>query len=136
MHFIPRIFSVVCKTAKQKNIQRVRIINEGFFSAVRYKKISFLFDGGIIKLIILRLCGLFNGSFKIKAPYMFSILYTGKITNDLIKKVEIPSGFEQFEIMIHPGDAEIDKKDDGLEYEKEALFSDYRKKESDLNIKL
>ena len=38
------------------------------------------------------------------------------------------------EIMIHPGNAEIDKKSE-IEYEKKSLLSEYRNKESDLNFK-
>ncbi len=136
VHFIPKIFNIVYKISKQRNIKRIRIINEGLFSFINCKKLSFLFDGGLIKLIILRLCGLFNGSYKIKAPYMFSILYTGKITNDLIKNINsLPKNFDSIEIMIHPGTPEIDKNEH-LEYEKEALLCKYRDKEAELKFKM
>ena len=134
VHFIPRIFSAVNNIAKIRKISRVRVINESVIKSLFCcKNISFLFDGGIIKLIILRLCGLFNGSYKIKSPYFFSILYTGKITSDLVKNLKVPFGFHEMEIMIHPGDNNIDKNEDIL-YEKEALLSDYRNKESEFKL--
>lgn len=126
IHFIPGIFNIVVEAAKKHNIKTVRVINESLPATwkISYKK-SFLFDGGVIKWLILRLCGLFNNSKNFPAEYFFSILYTCKVSDNLIKKIIVPQGFAGLEIMIHPGDPDIDGQIANLE-EKAHLLSKNR----------
>ncbi|MFT5703632.1 MAG: hypothetical protein ACJAZX_001179 [Rickettsiales bacterium] len=133
IHFIPKIFDLVVKAASNHNISKVRVINESLIKSwkIGHKK-TFLFDGGLIKLLILRICGLLNNSKNYPNPsYFFSILYTCKISKELISKL-IPkdnssknlsdTNFSEIEIMIHPANPDLDSKIDSLE-EKDHLLS-------------
>ncbi len=135
IHVIPRIFSIVKEVVEEYKIPRVRIINENPLTTfLQCRNLNFLLDGGLIKLIILRLCGLFN-NYNNKSHYFFSILHTCKITNDLTKSLKIPKGYDCIEVMIHPGNTEIDKNEEIL-YEKDHLLSEHRNLESKLIIRL
>jgi len=108
VHVIPTIFSVVTEIAKKHKIKHIRVINERFSNTwfIPYPK-TYLFDGGIVKWLILRGLGLFN-RYK-TSTYFFSILYTCSISDGLVRKVTIPQGFDDVEIMIHPGNPAIDE---------------------------
>lgn len=111
VHYIPGIFKVVINTAREHNIPNVRIINESFWHTLCMNHIkSFLWDGGVIKWFILRFLGTINGSRIVATKtYFFSILYTGRISYILTRKITVPKKFNEVEIMIHPGDPNIDK---------------------------
>jgi predicted glycoside hydrolase/deacetylase ChbG (UPF0249 family) len=108
VHFIPGIFQLVIKVAKKHHIRQVRIINESLFAtwSINYSK-KFLWNGGIIKWLLLSILGFFNSSKKISqsdfsVSYFFSILYSCNISKELLLKVKFPKNFDQTEIMIHP----------------------------------
>ncbi|MBU6140632.1 MAG: ChbG/HpnK family deacetylase [Proteobacteria bacterium] len=130
IHMIPRIFSVVEKVAKEKGINRIRIINESLLTtlSINHPK-SYFWNGNIIKWSILIFFKLLNN--RPEKRYFFSILYTCEVTKDLIKKIKVPKKFRdaEIEIMIHPGDPEMDSKIVGLE-EKAHLVSSARARES------
>ena len=109
VHVIPAIFVLVKDLAKKNQIKHVRVINErlGITWSIKHAK-TFLVDGGIIKWGILRFLGVFNDDKLFSETYFFSILYTCSISNDLIKKIKAPSGFKHLEVMIHPGNPDID----------------------------
>jgi len=111
IHCIPAIFSIVQQEAIKNNIQHLRIINENIFSTFKlsYQK-SFLFDGGIIKWAVLRFLNLFNHTKKFNQTYFFSILYTGKISQQLITKFLKTTKHQNIEIMIHPANPSIDSQ--------------------------
>ncbi|MDX2082722.1 MAG: ChbG/HpnK family deacetylase [Rickettsiales bacterium] len=126
VHFIPRIFQIVVEIAAKHQISQIRVINENLLTTWSIKNPkTFLKDGGIIKWLVLRFMGLINGSRKIKQSYFFSILYTCKISRELISKIKIPKNFDEVEIMIHPGNPEIDAHLKDL-HEAEHLFSPNR----------
>lgn len=129
VHFIFGIFPLVVEAAKIHQIQQVRVINESLIStfSINYPK-SFLWDGGIVKWLILRALGVFNGSKKIPQNYFFSILYTCSISGDLISKIKVPRNFNEVEIMIHPGNPKMDETVQNLE-ERQHLLSQNRYKE-------
>jgi hypothetical protein len=109
VHFIPQIFKSVVTIAKKHQVWRIRVINENLLTTWLIKNPkTFLFNGGIIKWLVLRFMGLWNGSKKIPQSYFFSILHTCSISSDLIAKIKIPKGFSEVEIMVHPGDSGID----------------------------
>lgn len=109
IHCIPAIFSVVQQQVLENKIKYLRIINENIFNTFKlsYKK-SFLFDGGIIKWAVLRFLNLFNQIKNFQQVYFFSILYTGKISKQLLTKFLKTTKHQNIEIMIHPGNPNID----------------------------
>lgn len=130
IHMIPGIFQIVEKVAKEKRINHVRVINESLLatSLINHPK-DFLFNGNLLKWIVLTALRIFN---RAKSDsYFFSILYTCEITEELIKKIKVPKKFKnaEIEVMIHPGDPEMDKNIVNLE-EKTHLLSVARKRES------
>ncbi len=128
IHYIPGIFKLVQKVAKEYNISRVRVINEKLFSTIFLKKIPPI--SGIIKWLVLRFLGFLNGSRSIpNPPYFFSIIHTSRITNSLLANFKIPKGFQGVEIMIHPSFTKLDSTEK-LEYEKPHLTSHFREEES------
>lgn len=108
IHMIPGLFKIIEKLAKENNIERIRIINENIFYTTKCKGgFSYLFDGGLIKYIILRTFALINNY---KTPtYFFSILYTGKIFGNRIKNLKVPPKYDSVELGIHPNIGGIDK---------------------------
>ncbi len=122
VHFIPQIFQLVVKAAKNHQIQQIRVINESLQATwlINHPK-SFLWNGGILKWLVLRFLGLLNGAKKLSQSYFFSILYTCQISNDLIAKIKVPKNFSQLEIMIHPGNPKIDKRSKSFVEEKHLL---------------
>jgi predicted glycoside hydrolase/deacetylase ChbG (UPF0249 family) len=110
IHCIPAIFSLVQKKVLEHKINYLRIINENIFHTIKlnYQK-SFLFDGAIIKWFILCFLNFFNNTQKFGQVYFFSILYTGKISQQLITKFLKTTKHQNIEIMIHPSNPKIDR---------------------------
>ncbi|MBR1600965.1 MAG: ChbG/HpnK family deacetylase [Alphaproteobacteria bacterium] len=108
IHLIPNIFKVVEKLAGEFNVKRIRVMNENIFNTIRQNKSkSYLFDGGIIKYMLLRFLSWWNG-YK-SDIYFYTILYTCKISSEHFENVKIPHGYKAVEVMIHPGRPDIDK---------------------------
>lgn len=135
IHTIPWIFPVVKKLSKKYEIPRIRIINEKIFKTFFIKNdLSLFFSSSIIKYIILKTIYYFN---KYKSDvYFFSILYSCKISNNIIQKLSKPETFKIMEIMVHPGIHEIDQKIDKGYIEKNRLLIDYRKTEYEILLNL
>ncbi len=108
VHIIPRVFKIVNEVARKHNIKTIRVINESFWYtwAINYKK-NFLFNGGIVKFLVLKCLSLFNKP-AVNSEYFFSILYSCTLSRELIEKINIPGGYKKVEIMIHPGNPERD----------------------------
>ena len=133
IHFLPKIFPIVQKIAKEQGILHVRIINESIVQTVLATGFKTLFSSAVIKWFILRFCGFVNGA-GTSDTYFFSIFHTCKINNDVAKKIVIPSKFQRIEIMIHPGNSSVDKQDLSLKYELKHLHSKHRDIEAGLNF--
>jgi len=109
VHLIPAVFKIICRLQEEYAVPRIRVMNENVFNTVRQNKSkSWLFDGGLIKYVILRFLTWWNG-YK-SDVYFYTILYTCKISRDLFNNVKIPQGYNAVEIMIHPGMPEIDRQ--------------------------
>lgn len=109
VHLIPVIFKVVKKLGDEFNVQRIRLMNENIFNTIKQNQAkSYLFDGGIIKYMLLRFLSWWN-SYK-SDVYFYTILFTCKISSEQFKNVKIPHGYKAVEIMIHPGRPDIDKQ--------------------------
>ena len=109
VHLIPVIFKVVKKLGDEFNVQRIRLMNENIFNTIKQNQAkSYLFDGGIIKYMLLRFLSWWNG-YK-SDVYFYTILFTCKISSEQFKNVKIPHGYKAVEIMIHPGRPDIDKQ--------------------------
>ncbi len=130
IHYIPGIFAIIVKKAKEYQIPRIRIINENLYYSWRINKGNlFIKNAGIIKWLLLRFFGIINGAKKITTNrYFFSILNSCELSKELIAKIKIPKNYQKIEIMIHPGDPEIDSKTSDLE-EKTHLISKMRYQE-------
>jgi predicted glycoside hydrolase/deacetylase ChbG (UPF0249 family) len=136
IHMIPGIFNLVYKAVQDYNIPNLRIINEKLLPSLKVgKDLSFMWNGNIIKFIILKFFNSINSlSCNVATKtYFFSILYTCNINDNILRQFFIPKGFEQAEIMIHPGNSELDKQDRLLKYEKGHLLSKNRDIEADIN---
>ena len=108
VHLIPAIFKAVQKLAQEFGVERIRVMNENVFNTVKQNKSkSYLFDGGLIKYVLLRFLSWWNG-YK-SDVYFYTILFTCKISAEQFENVKIPHGYKAVEIMIHPGHPDIDK---------------------------
>lgn len=109
VHMIPQIFKAMRKLQKEFEVPRIRVMNENAFNTLKYNKNkSWLFDGALIKYVLLRFLCWWNG-YK-NDVYFYTLLYTCKIAKEQFKGVKIPSGYKAVEIMIHPGMPEIDRQ--------------------------
>ena len=109
VQMIPAVFKILQQIQKEYKVPRLRIMNENAWNTIKQNKSkSWLFDGGLIKYMILRFLCWWN---KYQSDvYFYTILYTGKIAKAQFQNVKIPQGYKAVEIMIHPGTPEIDKK--------------------------
>lgn len=108
VHMIPLIFKLVRRLQQEYNVPRLRVMNENALNTVRQNTSkSYLFDGGLIKYVLLRFLCWWNGYQS--DVYFYTILYTCKISRQLFKDVHIPQGYKAVEIMIHPGRPDIDE---------------------------
>ena len=108
IHMIPAIFSVMKKIAEENNIPRIRFINESFLNTFSHNSsMSYLYNGGLIKFMLLKFLSLFI-NYPTKT-YFYSVLFTGKINKARIRGLRIPSKYTEAEIMIHPNMIEVDK---------------------------
>ena len=109
VHLIPQIFKAMRKLQKEFAVPRIRVMNENIFNTLKYNKNkSWLFDGALIKYVLLRFLCWWNG-YK-NDVYFYTLLYTCKIAKKQFRNVKIPAGYKAVEIMIHPGMPEIDKQ--------------------------
>lgn len=109
VHMIPQIFKAMRKLQKEFEVPRIRVMNENALNTLKYNKNkSWLFDGALIKYVLLRFLYWWNG-YK-NDVYFYTLLYTCKIAKEQFKGVKIPSGYKAVEIMIHPGMPEIDRQ--------------------------
>lgn len=131
IHMIPHIYRIVVKLAKKYNIKRVRLINENtLHSFMLTKRFNFLLNGGIIKYLLLRSFSAIDSRYAnlYHGVKFYSILYTGVIGKDIIKKLQ--NANETYEIMVHPSYPELDKNVHFYdEAEKAYRVSNDRKKE-------
>lgn len=127
VHLIPAIFKVVKKIAEAHNGARIRVMNENIFNTIRQNKSkSWLFDGGLVKYVILRTLTWWNG-YK-SDTYFYTILYTCKLSKEQFQNVQIPHGYKAVEIMIHPATPKMDKEHLEDVWD-ESVLSEYRTQE-------
>lgn len=109
VHMIPQIFKIMRKLQKEFEVPRIRVMNENIFNTLKYNhNKSWLFDGALIKYVLLRFLCWWNG-YK-NDVYFYTLMYTCKIAKEQFSGVKIPQGYKAVEIMIHPGMPEIDKQ--------------------------
>lgn len=134
VQMIPRIFSIVKRMAETYSVPHIRIVNESIFNTISQTyNWDFLSNGGIARFLLLKTLCIFN-RYKTKT-YFFSILHSCRITPELVKNLKVPSRFENIEIMLHPGNPEIDKNADiGNINEKSHLASHFRTVELDVAL--
>jgi len=109
IHLIPHLYPIVVKLAFQYNIRRIRLINENILSSFSLtKRFNFIFNGGIIKFLLLRTFSLIDSRYKnfYSNIKFYSILYTGVIRGDILQKLQNSSS--TYEIMVHPNYPELD----------------------------
>ena len=109
VHMIPQIFKTMRKLQKEFEVPRIRVMNENIFNTLKYNhNKSWLFDGALIKYVLLRFLCWWNG-YK-NDVYFYTLMYTCKIAKEQFSGVKIPQGYKAVEIMIHPGMPEIDRQ--------------------------
>ena len=127
MHTIPLIFKVLLKLKEKYAIKRIRVISENAVMTIKTNKsLAYLFDGGLIKYFLLKFFYILNG-YRSKT-YFYTMLYTCKLSKEHFKKVLVPRGFEEVEVMIHPSRIETDEKHKEDVFD-ESMLSVWRKRE-------
>lgn len=110
IHLIPGIYSIVTKLATKYSIPRIRLVNENIIDSFSLSgKYNFILNGGIIKYLLLRTFTAINARHAnfYKNIKFYSILYTGVVTKDILKKLQTSNHI--FEIMVHPGITKLDE---------------------------
>ena len=103
IHMNPLIFREVQKYAKELAVSRIRFINERIFQRRAFLPANFV---NLIKLILLRFLGFFC-NYQSKT-YFVSILHTCKISKEILANYQVPKGFDDIEIMLHPSNSHLD----------------------------
>ena len=67
---------------------------------------SYFWDGGFIKFLLLKFLNLFI-DYPTKT-YFYSVLFTGKINKARLRGLRIPSKYTEAEVMIHPNMIDAD----------------------------
>lgn len=136
IHMLPGIFRIVKEIAKEQNINRIRIVNENLFTTIlQTRNLRPLFSTGILKWLLLKAMAVIN-NYKTDT-YFFSITHSCKITPKLLENISLPEKFKQMEIMLHPGNPDIDQSNiANIEYEIPHLLSHYRNLESKSALEL
>lgn len=129
VQIIPAIFPLVKEAMARHSIPRIRVVNESLMHTLfQTRNINCLFNGGFARYCLLKTLCLIN-----RYPtdtYFFSILNSCNITPELLQNLTIPKNFAQMEIMLHPGNPEIDKDTDtGDVSEMQQLTSPMRTRE-------
>jgi len=137
IHLIPGIYHVVIKLARKYNISRVRLINENIFDSLSLsQRYNFILNGGVIKYLLLRTFSVINRKHAdlYKNIKFYSILYTGVVTHDIIRKINQLN--EEYEIMIHPGINILDKNVFFYDNKGEKAYRLSKDREDELNTVL
>ena len=133
IHLIPHIYPIVAELAVKYNIPRVRLIREDFIESIKLSgRFNFIMNGGIVKYLLLKSFSIIDAKKAdlYKNMKFYSILYTGVVGPDILKKLSQSS--VDYEIMVHPGYPEMDEKIDFYdENEKAYRISEDRKMELD-----
>jgi hypothetical protein len=134
VQMIPGVFTIVKKLADKYNVARIRVVNESIIHTISQTyNWDFLTNGGIARFALLKTLGIVN-RYKTRT-YFFSILHSCGINPDLIKDLTVPRGFDDIEIMLHPGNPEIDRNADiGITNEKLHLISQCRNVEFEVAL--
>jgi putative flippase GtrA len=107
VHLIPAVFEETLKLQKKYAVERIRLMNECALLTKRCNSgRGFLFDGGLIKYLLLRFLTMLNGVSS--DCYFYTMLYTCKLSREHFENVLVPKGFQKVEIMIHPSRTDID----------------------------
>ena len=131
VHMIPFIFKAFMELQEEYQIPRLRFINENPFRTIQSTKSKeWLFDGGLIKNLVLVSCAMANRLLwhYRSDTYFYSIVNTCKISRDKLKNIRIPRGYKAVEIGIHPGMPEIDKQNLADVFD-DNILKDYRFRE-------
>jgi len=110
IHLIPHLYPIVVKLAKKYNIKRVRLIKESLLKSLKLtKKVNFILNGGVIKYLLLKSFSIKDAKYKdlYKELYFYSILYTGVVEKDVLKKIVNKN--ENIEVMLHPSITSLDR---------------------------
>jgi len=134
IHMIPSLFKIVKKLAEKYNVPQIRVVNESILNTISHTyNWDFLTNGGIARFALLKTLCILN-RYKTKT-YFFSILHSCGITPELLKNINIPRGFDNIEIMLHPGNPVIDRNADiGIINEKLHLISPCRNVEREVAL--
>jgi predicted glycoside hydrolase/deacetylase ChbG (UPF0249 family) len=103
IHMNPLIFREIQKYAKEFGVPRIRFINEKILQKMAFFPSNF---ANSIKLILLRFLGFFC-NYK-SETYFVSILHTCKISKEILANYQVPKGFDNIEIMLHPSNSHLD----------------------------
>jgi predicted glycoside hydrolase/deacetylase ChbG (UPF0249 family)/putative flippase GtrA len=109
VHLIPAVFEETLKLQKKYAVERIRLMNEcGLLTKRCNRSRRYLFDGGLIKYLLLRTLTMLNGVSS--DCYFYTMLYTCKLSREHFENVLVPKGFKRVEIMIHPSRTDIDQE--------------------------
>jgi predicted glycoside hydrolase/deacetylase ChbG (UPF0249 family) len=113
IHLIPHLYRIVIDLARTYRIPRVRLIREDLFTSIRMTgSLDFFLNGGIVKYALLRSFTHLDARYedRYEGLRFYSILYTGIVGAKVLER--IASRREAYEVMVHPGDPELDRQID------------------------
>jgi predicted glycoside hydrolase/deacetylase ChbG (UPF0249 family) len=109
IHIIPFINKILKELAAKYEIMRIREFNESMLTTIKISRsILILLNINTAKFLLLKILNTKNNTNR--DLYFFSILLTGKIKREHIKRLR-NGKYEpkEIEVMVHPGDKNIDK---------------------------
>lgn len=111
VQMIPAVFQAVQEMLGKYKIPRVRIINESFFrSMVTIGEMKIFHPQKIAKHILMKYLKKIN---KIEADYyLYSFLFSSEMKKKYFDNISLSNKYKTVEIMVHPGNTEIDKQVD------------------------
>lgn len=110
VHMLPSLFKIAIQLGEKHQIPHIRFVNESFFLSGVKEILSISFYVNLCKLFVLSLCKMKIRRMKILFSALseetFGVLYSGKVSADVVKKVikkAMIRGVSSMEIVFHPG---------------------------------
>jgi predicted glycoside hydrolase/deacetylase ChbG (UPF0249 family) len=130
VHMIPLLFEEAVKIKRAYGLDRLRSVNENWRATRAGAGLGpALFNGGLVKLLVLKTCGRFHS--EESETYFYSILHSTRLFGRNLGRVLVPARYPAVEICFHPGLPEEDLKIGEPGLAAYLLFSPDRKKEFD-----
>ncbi|MDR2934944.1 MAG: ChbG/HpnK family deacetylase [Candidatus Adiutrix sp.] len=127
-HMIPLLFEEALKIKRDYGLNRLRSVNEDLRATRAGAGLGpALVNGGLIKFLVLKTCGLFHS--EKSETYFYSILHGTRLYGRHLGRVLVPARHPAVELCFHPGRPEEDMKTGEPGLAAYLLFSPDRQRE-------